>query len=70
MMSSFRLVDFLNVIDEKSLLLIYDDSVPLRSDKRAVYNRLMPEQIPGNIKRKKVKSIEIGQSIDFAIIVE
>lgn len=69
-MSGFILSDFISVINEKSLLLIYDDSIPLWSDKKAVYNKLLPNQVPENIRRKKVKSIEIGQSVDFAIIVE
>lgn len=68
--SGFILSDFIKVIDEQSQLMIYDDSVPVGSDKKAVYNKMKPYQIPGNIRRKKVKSIEAGQSVDFAIVVE
>ena len=68
--SGFILSDFINVIDEQSILMIYDDSVPVGSDKKAVYNKMKPYQVPGNIRRKKVKSIEAGQSVDFAIVVE
>ena len=68
--SGFILSDFIKVIDEQSLLMIYDDSVPVGSNKKAAYNKIKPYQIPGNIRRKKVKSIETGQSVDFAIVVE
>lgn len=66
----FTLADFIAVIDEQSILMIYDDSVHVGSDKKAVYNKIKPNNIPGNIRRKKVKSIEAGQSVDFAIVVE
>ena len=43
--SGFILSDFINVIDEQSILMIYDDSVQVGSDKKAVYNKMKPYQI-------------------------
>lgn len=68
--SGFTLADFIAVIDDESLLTIFDDSIPIRSDGMALYKELHPHNIPGNIRRKKVKSIEVGQKIDFVVVVE
>ena len=68
--SKFTLADFLAVIDEKSTLLIYDESARVRQGSKIVYNTIYPHQVEKNIRRKMVKSIEVGQTVDFMIIIE
>ena len=68
--SGFTLEDFLAVIDEKSTLLIYDESARVCKGHRIVYNTIYPHQAEKNIRRKLVKSIEVGQTVDFMIIIE
>ena len=68
--AGFTLADFLAVIDEKSTLLIYDESARVRQGGRIVYNTVYPHQVGKNIRRKLVKSIEVGQTVDFMIIIE
>ena len=67
--TGFTLADFLAVIDEKSTLLIYDESARVCKECRIVYN-IYPHQAEKNIRRKLVKSIEVGQTVDFMIIIE
>ena len=67
--SRFTLADFLEVIDEKSTLLIYDESARVCKGRRIVYNTIYPHQVGKNIKCKLVKSIEVGQTVDFMIII-
>ena len=66
----FTLADFLSVIDGKSTLLIYDESARVCKGSRIVYNTIYPHQVEKNIRRKLVKSIEVGQTVDFMIIIE
>ena len=68
--SEFTLADFLAVIDEKSTLLIYDESARARQGGSIVYNTIYPHQAEKNIRRKLVKSIKVGQTVDFMIIIE
>ena len=68
--SGFTLADFLAVIDEKSTLLIYDESARVCKGSKIVYNTIYPHQVEKNIRRKLVKSIEVGQTVDFMIIIE
>ena len=68
--SEFTLADFLAVIDEKSTLLIYDESARVCEGCKIVYNTIYPHQVEKNIRRKLVKSIEVGQTVDFMIIIE
>ena len=68
--SGFTLADLLAVIDEKSTLLIYDESARVCKGTRIVYNTIYPHQVEKNIRRKLVKSIEVGQTVDFMIIIE
>ena len=68
--TGFTLEDFLAVIDEKSTLLIYDESARVCKGFRIVYNTIYPHQVGKNIRRKFVKSIEVGQTVDFMIIIE
>ena len=68
--SGFTLADFLVVIDEKSTLLIYDESARACKGCKIVYNTIYPHQVEKNIRRKLVKSIEVGQTVDFMIIIE
>ena len=68
--NGFTLADFLTVIDEKSTLLIYDESARVRQGGRIVYNTIYPHQVGKNIRRKLVKNIEVGQTVDFMIIIE
>ena len=67
--NGFTLADFLAVIDEKSTLLIYDESARANQGCRIVYNTIYPHQAEKNIRRKLVKSIEVGQTVDFMIII-
>ena len=68
--SGFTLADFLVVIDEKSTLLIYDESARVCKGCKIVYNTIYPHQVEKNIRRKLVKSIEVGKTVDFMIIIE
>lgn len=68
--SEFTLADFLAVIDEKSTLLIYDESARVCKGCKIVYNTIYQHQVEKNIRRKLVKSIEVGQTVDFMIIIE
>lgn len=68
--SEFTLADFLAVIDVKSTLLIYDESARVCKGCKTVYNTIYPHQVEKNIRRKLVKSIEVGQTVDFMIIIE
>ena len=68
--SEFTLADFLAVIDEKSTLLIYDESARVCKGCKIVYNTIYPHQVEKDIRRKLVKSIEVGQTVDFMIIIE
>ena len=68
--TGFTLEDFLAVIDEKSTLLIYDESARASKGGRIVYNTIYPHHAEKNIRRKLVKSIEVGQTVDFMIIIE
>ena len=68
--SEFTLADFLAVIDEKSTLLIYDESARVCKGCKIVYNTIYPHQVEKNIRRKLVKRIEVGQTVDFMIIIE
>ena len=68
--TGFTLADFLAVIDEKSTLLIYDESARVCKGSRIVYNTIYPHQVGNNIRRKLVKNIEVGQTVDFMIIIE
>ena len=68
--SGFTLADFLAVIDEKSTLLIYDESTRVCKGCKIVYNTIYPHQVEKNIRRKLVKSSEVGQTVDFMIIIE
>ena len=68
--AGFTLADFLEVIDEKSTLFIYDESARVRQGGRVVYNTIYPHQVGRNIRRKLVKSIEVGQTVDFMIIID
>ena len=67
--NGFTLADFLAVIDEKSTLLIYDESARVCEGSKIVYNTIYPHQVGKNIRRKLVKSIEVGQTVDFMIII-
>ena len=68
--TGFTLADFLAVIDEKSTLLIYDESARASQGNRIVYNTIYPHQVGKNIRRKLVKNIEVGQTVDYMIIIE
>ena len=68
--TGITLEDFLAVIDEKSTLLIYDESARICKGCRIVYNTIYPHHVEKNIRRKLVKSIEVGQTVDFMIIIE
>lgn len=67
--TGFTLGDFLVVIDEKSTLLIYDESARVCQGDGIVYNNIYPHQVETNIRRKLVKSIEVGQTVDFMIMI-
>lgn len=80
MMSSFRLGDFLNVIDEKTTLNIHlERQVSPRCkdcDARQecelgfeLFEEIEPHQIPIYLTLKTVKSIEVGVIVDFDVVV-
>lgn len=80
MMSSFRLGDFLNVIDEETTLTIHFERPvsPRCKDCDArqecelgfqVFEEIKPHQIPTYLALKTVKSIEVGADVDFDVVV-